>query len=487
MTIGKKNSPARPGPKVFISYRRRFDTPSARLLKEKLTEAFGGGSVFRDRDDIPPGVLFRQFIQEAVESCDTLLALISPGWIESVGSLQNPNDFVRMEIAAALRQKVEVIPILLNGAQMPNEEDLPEDIRELNSHQYEDLSDRHWDDDLRHLIEAIRKPFVQPPPPAPSFYDKLSAAARSLFGTSRGLAVLAGLLVLVSLAFILWRSFGVGHKVALPAASIAGLAFDSEADCGDDKQDCFWSVASNSSGVERTGKIFGDNLTGGYVVIAEASDLNIADVKTDSGDWNDHALRFSFWLEKSVPSGTGLTFKVIKPPMPGVASSDSKPWAYLVSFLSGQPTPAPTPAPTSAPAALEECFRQFLPRDRDRWVGIEYGDPQSRVVTRLDQAENGGAAVLFNENGRSIGAVRFRFVRSGQSVGGAVSGFFKIDKVVGASCRPVEDYSNTTGAQKDMLANYDSLDVLLDGRHYNLRLGYTDKGNVEAYFGKKPD
>ncbi|MDQ3745757.1 MAG: hypothetical protein M3444_15380, partial [Acidobacteriota bacterium] len=114
------------------------------------------------------------------------------------------------------------------------------------------------------------------------------------------------------------------------------------------------------------------------------------------------------------------------------------------------------------------------------------GDPQSRVVTRLDQAENGGAGVLFNEDGRSIGAVRFRFVRSGQSAGGAVSGFFKIDGVVGASCRPVEDYSNTSGAQKDTLANYDYLDVLLDGRHYTLRLGYTDRGNVEAYFGQRP-
>jgi TIR domain len=483
MTIGNKNPPARPGPKIFISYRRHFDQGFARLLKLELTKAFGYESVFRDVEDIVPGEVFPQKIDAAVKSCDTFLALISPGWVETHASLQNLDDFVRLEIAAALGAGVGVIPILIGGAQMPKKEDLPEEIRALTLRQAEELSDSRWDDDVRHLIEAIRKPFVQPPTPAPSFYDKLSATARSLFSTPRGLAVLAGLLVLVALAFILWRSFGVGHKVVLPAASIAGLAFDSEADCGDDNQECFWSVPSDSSGVERTGKIFGDNLTGGYVVIAEAYDLNIADMDTFSGDWNDHALRFSFWLKKSVPSGTGLTFKVIKPPMPGVASSDSQPWAYLVSFLSGQPTPAPT----RAPAALGECFRQFLPRDRERWVGIEYGDPQSRFVTRLDQAENGGAAVLFNEDGRSIGAVSFRFVRSGQSAGGAVSGFFKIDRVVGANCRPVEDYSNPTGAQKDTLANYDYLDVLLDGRHYTLRIGYTGKGDVEAYFGKKPD
>jgi hypothetical protein len=486
MTIGDKNSPSRrPGPKVFISYRRRFDQGFARLLKLELTKAFGDESVFRDVEDIAPGEVFPQRIEDAVKSCDTFLALINPDWVETVASLQNPEDFVRLEIAAALGAGVRVIPVLIGGAQMPKKEDLPEDVRALTLRQAEELSDSRWDDDVRHLIEAIRKTFAQPPTPTPSFYDKLSAAARSLFGTPRGLAVLAGLLLLVALAFILpfilSRSSGGGHN-AVPAAYIDGLVFDSEADCGDDTQECFWSVPSNRSGVMRTGTISGANLTGGSVVIAEASDLNIADVNTFSGDWNDHALRFSFMLKKSVPSDTGLTFKVIKPPMPGVASSDSQPWKYLVSFLPGQPTPAPT----LAPAALGECFRQFLPRERDRWVGIEYGDPQPRVVTRLDQAENGGAAVLFNEDGRSIGAVRFRFVRSGQGAGGAVSGFFKIEQVVGASCRPVEDYSNTSGAQKDTLANYDYLDVLLDGRHYTLRLGYTDKGNVEAYFGQRP-
>jgi hypothetical protein len=486
MTIGNKNSPARrPGPKVFISYRRRFDQGFARLLKLELTKAFGDESVFRDVEDIAPGEVFPQRIDDAVKSCDTFLALINPGWVETVASLQNPEDFVRLEIAAALGAGVRVIPVLIGGAQMPKKEDLPEDVRALTLRQAEELSDSRWDDDVRHLIEAIRKPFAQPPTPTPtpSFYDKLSAAARSLFGTPRGLAVLAGLLVLVALVFILSRSFGGGHNAS--PAKIDALIFDYADICGENNE-CFWSVPSNSSGVVRTGTIFGVNLTGGSVVIGEPSDLDIADVKPISEGSNDQKLRFSFWLKKSVPAGTALTFKVSKPPTPGVASSDSQPWAYLVSFLPGQPTPAPTPVPTRAPAALGECFRQFLPRDRDRWVGIEYGDPQSRVVTRLDQAENGGAGILFTEDGRSIGAVRFRFVRSGQGAGGAVSGFFKIEQVVGASCRPVEDYSNTSGAQKDTLANYDYLDVLLDGRHYTLRLGYTDKGNVEAYFGQRP-
>src|SRR5215208_6491161 len=72
-------------PKLFISYRRRFDSPSARLLKEALTEAFGEGAVFRDVDDIAPGDAFPESIRKAVESCDAFLPLISPGWVEVLG------------------------------------------------------------------------------------------------------------------------------------------------------------------------------------------------------------------------------------------------------------------------------------------------------------------------------------------------------------------------------------------------------------------
>ncbi|HYY96264.1 MAG TPA: toll/interleukin-1 receptor domain-containing protein, partial [Pyrinomonadaceae bacterium] len=233
MTIGNKNSPARrPGPKVFISYRRRFDQGFARLLKLELTKAFGDESVFRDVEDIAPGELFPQRIDDAVKSCDTFLALINPGWVETVASLQNPDDFVRLEIAAALGAGVRVIPVLIGGAQMPKKEDLPEEVRALTLRQAEELSDSRWDDDVRHLIEAICKSFAQPPTPTPSFYDKLSATARSLFATPRGLAVLAGLLVFVALAFILWRSF-----IRDPfdtAARIESVAFDEVAHCGND-------------------------------------------------------------------------------------------------------------------------------------------------------------------------------------------------------------------------------------------------------------
>src|SRR5688500_10965385 len=74
-------------PRLFISYRRRFDHGSARLLKERLTEAFGEGAVFRDVDDIAPGDDFPETIRVAVETCDAFLPLISPGWLGVIGEL----------------------------------------------------------------------------------------------------------------------------------------------------------------------------------------------------------------------------------------------------------------------------------------------------------------------------------------------------------------------------------------------------------------
>ncbi|MET0646031.1 MAG: toll/interleukin-1 receptor domain-containing protein, partial [Pyrinomonadaceae bacterium] len=132
MSSSDQNSqPRQAGPKVFISYRRRFDRASARLLRLELTRVFGDDAVFRDVDDIAPGDIFPQKILNAVNACDTFLALISPSWLETAADLQNPGDFVRLEIAAALARKVKLIPLLLNGARMPPRAELPPDLGEL--------------------------------------------------------------------------------------------------------------------------------------------------------------------------------------------------------------------------------------------------------------------------------------------------------------------------------------------------------------------
>lgn len=205
MSTSDKNSPAVPTrPRVFISYRRRFDQGFAHLLKRDLTSAFGGEAAFRDVDDIPPGEDFKRSIIEAVESCDVFLALISPGWLETVESLRNPDDFVRLEIATALGKGARVIPVLLNGAQMPSKDSLPAELVGLTSRQAEELRDGRWDDDVRHLITAVRRFFGERQPPEPTIRGESSGAgARPVL---RGWWPWAALVALsLAAGFAFWR------------------------------------------------------------------------------------------------------------------------------------------------------------------------------------------------------------------------------------------------------------------------------------------
>jgi TIR domain len=111
-----------PGP-IFISYRRQDNVAAyvAASLYERLTREFGDDMVFQDIDSIEPGDDFVEKINNAVESCAVLLALIGDGWVEMTNEagqrrLDDPEDFVRLEIEAALARNVRVIPVLVGEA-----------------------------------------------------------------------------------------------------------------------------------------------------------------------------------------------------------------------------------------------------------------------------------------------------------------------------------------------------------------------------------
>src|ERR1700732_5149675 len=121
---------------VFISYRREITAGEARALFNELLEKLGKNSVFMDVDSIALGRDFRSALQRTLESCDLMLVLIGRDWAdvkdeEGRPRLQNPGDFVRLEIEAALKRDIVVTPILVQGAHMPAPEQLPADIRDL--------------------------------------------------------------------------------------------------------------------------------------------------------------------------------------------------------------------------------------------------------------------------------------------------------------------------------------------------------------------
>lgn len=144
---------------IFISYRREDSAGYAGRLYDRLSQRFGNDQVFMDLT-IEPGVDFVERIDEGVSSCSVLIALIGDEWLtaelEGAGRrLDDPSDFVRLEISSALERGIPVIPVLVQGARMPRPEELPEALEELARRNAIELSDARWDYDVGRLIETL--------------------------------------------------------------------------------------------------------------------------------------------------------------------------------------------------------------------------------------------------------------------------------------------------------------------------------------------
>ena len=145
---------------IFINYRRDETAGEARALFSELSAKLGADSVFMDVDNIAPGRDFRQVLQERLASVDVMLTLIGKDWMRSTDAagrrrLDDTNDFVRREIRAALERNISVTPVLLQGAQMPAESDLPEDIRDLAYRNAFELSHTRWSSDIQELVKRL--------------------------------------------------------------------------------------------------------------------------------------------------------------------------------------------------------------------------------------------------------------------------------------------------------------------------------------------
>jgi hypothetical protein len=121
---------------VFISYRREDSADVTGRINERLTQRYGHNVVFQDIDNIPLGVDFRQHLDRALSQCNVLLAVIGDRWIEGengVGQrrIDDPRDHLRLELEAALRRDIPVIPVLVRRAAVPSEQELPDSLKPL--------------------------------------------------------------------------------------------------------------------------------------------------------------------------------------------------------------------------------------------------------------------------------------------------------------------------------------------------------------------
>jgi hypothetical protein len=164
---------------VFVSYRRQETSHLAGRLSDRLADRFGEAQVFMDVDAIGLGVDFAEEISRAVAACKVLLAVIGPNWLSATDErgrrrLDDPDDIVRLEIEAALARGVLVIPILAEGAVMPDREDLPDSLARLARRNALTIRHESFRYDAGRLVTAVERVLAAgtdtgaPPQPSPA-------------------------------------------------------------------------------------------------------------------------------------------------------------------------------------------------------------------------------------------------------------------------------------------------------------------------------
>jgi uncharacterized membrane protein YhaH (DUF805 family) len=149
-------------PTIILSYRREDTAWIAGRVHDRLKDHFGEDNVFMDIDSIPFGLDFREHIQDSLDRCDILVAIIGPRWAtpDEGGKLRltDETDWVRIEIEAALAKKIPVIPVLIDGTTLPAPTDLPEGLRNLAFRQAAPVdSARDFHPHMDRLIKSMDK------------------------------------------------------------------------------------------------------------------------------------------------------------------------------------------------------------------------------------------------------------------------------------------------------------------------------------------
>lgn len=189
---------------IFISYRRDDSAGYAGRLYDRLTARFGGDRVFMDVEGIEPGTDFVLAIEKAVGSCAVLIVLIGDEWLSVTDAagrprLDDPNDFIRLETATALKRDIRVVPVLLDGTPMPPTDALPEELRMLTRRQAVEVSHKQWESSTGELIRTLERILERPaldkpslpeasatPGAAPSAPRGAAASATTTPGTAAG-------------------------------------------------------------------------------------------------------------------------------------------------------------------------------------------------------------------------------------------------------------------------------------------------------------
>ena len=208
---------------IFINYRREDSIGSAGRLHDRLAQTFGQQNIFMDVDSIPVGVDFVADLNSQVAACDVVLVVIGPNWLDAKDEsgrrrLDNPDDFVAIEIAAALARNIRVIPVLVDGARMPKASELPDPIKPLVRRNAFEMRNAQFRRDADALIAKVREALGDEPLVAKGHEglgDKAAGPGQWRMRAAIGVAAVAVLLL------IGWGGYGFVQHTYTRAASEA--------------------------------------------------------------------------------------------------------------------------------------------------------------------------------------------------------------------------------------------------------------------------
>lgn len=206
--------------KIFISYRRTDTADFTVALYNQLRDYFREDAIFKDINTIQAGQEFAEVLENALDTCAVVLVVIGPGWAgKESNRLLDEGDWVRQEIAVALKRNLRVVPVLVNGTKMPTKDLLPPDLHGLTARQAHPIDNQRFEYDVERLCHAIKDlvPIVRPKkaPDKGSLWDNAFKAILLLF-------------MVASIGLIVWAWIGskaeFKEKVFMSLLGAAGMA-----------------------------------------------------------------------------------------------------------------------------------------------------------------------------------------------------------------------------------------------------------------------
>jgi hypothetical protein len=215
----------KPG-KIFINYRRDDSRADAGRLYDRLHARYPA-RIFRDVGSLEPGIEWREAIEKVLSDSDACIVVIGKNWLTMTDAsgrrrLDDPRDVVRLELQKALSSGMRVFPLLVGGARMPAEEDLPPDLQSLARRNALEVSEQDWNEDFDKLVAAIEKSLGWSAP-APA----RSGSKKTVFAVGGAVAAL----LIIGVVIALRPGFG-NTKTDGPAPQVPGKTFDPKLDKG---------------------------------------------------------------------------------------------------------------------------------------------------------------------------------------------------------------------------------------------------------------